>query len=173
MNNVMKILKWYFLAVDVAFILYWLMTVLHLIPHEWLFKDYDHPILIAWNWSFLPLDLLISATGLISLRQYGQNRPSWRSTALVSLVLTFCSGLQALAFWAIRFDFDPLWWLSNAFLLIYPFFLSRNCLCQRRKGKNHGRALFKEILYLNSAYKTALYDRTGFSFSRYGDPGAW
>jgi|GEM_PF-3648155 len=49
MNNVMTTLKWYFLAVDVAFILYWLMTVLHLIPHKWLFKDYDHPVLVAWN----------------------------------------------------------------------------------------------------------------------------
>ncbi|WP_077616098.1 DUF5360 family protein [Caenibacillus caldisaponilyticus] len=131
----MTTLKWYFLAVDVAFILYWLMTVLHLIPHEWLFKDYDHPVLVAWNWSFLPLDLLISATGLISLRQYGQNRSSWRSTALISLVLTFCSGLQALAFWAIRLDFDPLWWLPNAFLLIYPLFFIPKLLVPTEKGE--------------------------------------
>lgn len=135
MNNVMTTLKWYFLAVDVAFILYWLMTVLHLIPNEWLFKDYDHPLLVAWNWSFLTLDLLISATGLISLRQYGQNRPSWRSTALVSLVLTFCSGLQALAFWAIRFDFDSLWWLPNAFLLIYPLFFIPKLLVPMEKSR--------------------------------------
>jgi len=37
----------------------------HVIPESYLFKDYDNPILQAWNWSFLPLDLCISFTDLI------------------------------------------------------------------------------------------------------------
>ncbi len=42
-------------------------------------------------------------------------------------VLTFCSGLMAVAFWTLRGDFDPAWWAPNLFfLLIYPlFFLPR------------------------------------------------
>ncbi len=115
-------LKPFFLTVDVGFILYWAVTLLHLIPEAYLFKDYDNPILAAWNWSFLPLDLFISATGLTSLYLLKRGNPIWRNLALVSLVLTFCSGLQALAFWALRADFDVAWWLPNAFLLLYPLF---------------------------------------------------
>lgn len=118
----MRCLRWFFLVTDIGFIVYWVITAVHLIPKEYLFKDYDNPILMAWNWSFLPLDLFISATGLASLYFYRRNRPEWRSLALVSLVLTFCSGLQAIAFWVIRNDFNLSWWVPNLFLLLYPLF---------------------------------------------------
>jgi hypothetical protein len=39
---------------------------------------------------------------------------------LISSVLTSCSGLQAVAFWALRGDFDVIWWAPNLFLLLYP-----------------------------------------------------
>ncbi|MGI6187453.1 MAG: DUF5360 family protein, partial [Brevibacillus sp.] len=46
--------------------------------------------------------------------------------ALISLVLTSCSGLQAISFWLFKGDFDPVWWIPNLYLLIYPlFFLPR------------------------------------------------
>lgn len=118
----MKSLRYLFLVVDIGFILYWLITALHLIPAEYLYKDYDNPIMADWNWSFLPLDLFISYTGLTSIMKYNQQNPIWERWALVSLVLTFVSGLQALAFWTIRLDFDITWWLFNGFLLIYPLF---------------------------------------------------
>ena len=60
-------LKYFFLITDVGFVIYWLITIFHMIPQEYLFKDYEDPILVAWNWSFLPLDLLISLTGFLSL----------------------------------------------------------------------------------------------------------
>jgi hypothetical protein len=118
----MRRLRWFFLVTDIGFIVYWTITAIHVIPKDYLFKDYDNPILMAWNWSFLPLDLFISATGLLSLYFYRRNRAEWRSLALVSLVLTFCSGLQAIAFWVIRHDFNPAWWAPNLFLLLYPLF---------------------------------------------------
>ena len=118
----MKQLKPFFLVVDIGFIIYWLITLFKLIPAEYLFNDYQNPILVAWNWSFLPLDLLISATGLTSVYLYNQKREEWRNLALISLVLTSCSGLQAIAFWVIRLEFDPVWWIPNLFLLIYPLF---------------------------------------------------
>ncbi|MEO3945845.1 DUF5360 family protein [Gorillibacterium sp. CAU 1737] len=117
-----KALKWIFLGVDIGFIAYWAITFLHLIPAEYLFEDYNDPLLVAWNWSFLPLDLLISATGLTSLFLLRKRNPLWKSIMLLSLVLTFCSGLQAIAFWAIRLEFDPFWWIPNLFLLLYPLF---------------------------------------------------
>lgn len=116
----MKKLKPLFLVTDIGFILYWMVTLLHLIPDEYLFNDYTDKVLTAWNWSFLPLDLAISATGFLSLYFYKKNISFWRFTSTVSLSLTFCSGLQAISFWIIRGDFDLLWWLPNLFLLIYP-----------------------------------------------------
>ena len=50
----MKALKPFFWFTDIAFV-YWLVTALHLIPPEFLFQDDTNSILMAWNWSFLPL----------------------------------------------------------------------------------------------------------------------
>ena len=116
-----------FFAVDIGFIVYWAVTLLALLPEAWLFKDYHHPILHAWNWSFLPLDLLISATGLASVRLWRRGDPRWAPLSVLSLALTATSGLQAVSFWALRGDFDPSWWALNLFLLLYPLpFLARH-----------------------------------------------
>lgn len=109
-----------FLVVDIGFLTYWLITALGILPTEWLFKDYDNPILHAWNWSFLPLDLTVSATGMAAVARSRAGIP-WRPLAVVSLALTSCAGMQAVAFWTLRQDFDPWWWLPNLFLLLYPF----------------------------------------------------
>jgi len=118
----MKKLKYFFWVVDIGFIIYWIITLLKVIPAKYLFKDYSNPILAAWNWSFLPLDLCISFTGIYSIYLYKEKIEKWKSMALVSLVLTSCSGLQAISFWVLRSDFDISWWLPNLFLLIYPLF---------------------------------------------------
>lgn len=126
----MKQLRPFFLVVDIGFVVYWLVTLLEVVPAAYLFKDYANPILQAWNWSFLPLDLVISATGFYSLYLWRKGDVSWSFVALVSLVLTSCSGLQAaVAFWALRADFDIAWWLPNMFLLIYPLFFIPRLLC--------------------------------------------
>ncbi len=116
----MRRIRPFFLFTDISFMLYWAITLIGLIPESYLFKDYHDPILMAWNWSFLPIDLAISASGFASLVLHRRGDSRWRSVALISLVLTFCSGLQALAFWSLRGDFDPAWWLANGYLLLYP-----------------------------------------------------
>jgi Family of unknown function (DUF5360) len=121
----MKYLKPFFLVTDIGFIIYWIVTFFNLIPKSWAFKDYDNPIIIAWNWSFFPLDILISITGLSSLYLYNKGKETWRTFALISLVLTFCSGLQAIAFWVYMKDFDISWWAMNLYLLVYPLFFLR------------------------------------------------
>lgn len=118
----MGLMKPFFLVTDIGFIVYWLVTLFKLIPPVYLFNNYNDPVLVAWNWSFLPLDLLISATGLTSLALHRAGNGRWRGLALVSLLLTVCSGLQAVVFWALRADFDLAWWLPNLYLLIYPLF---------------------------------------------------
>ncbi|PES60876.1 hypothetical protein CN507_29920 [Bacillus cereus] len=127
----MKYLKPFFFVTDIGFIIYWLVTIFHLIPESWAFKDYDNPIIVAWNWSFFPLDILISITGLTSIYLYNKKRSSWSSLALISLILTFCSGLQAIAFWAYNNDFDITWWVFNGYLLIYPLFFIKTVVAPK------------------------------------------
>ncbi|RRJ63380.1 hypothetical protein EHV15_10950 [Paenibacillus oralis] len=117
-----KSLKVLMLITDIGFLLYWMITFLGLLPKEMLYKDYTNEIAVAWNMSFIPLDILISVTGLTSILLYRRGERLWAPFCIVSLSLTFCSGLQAIAFWAIRGDFDIGWWIPNLFLLLYPLF---------------------------------------------------
>ena len=110
---------------DVGMLLYWAITGMMAIgliniPGEWLFKDYHDPRVVAWNWSFLPLDVLFSVTGLAALRMETAGHPSWKVMATISLTLTFCAGLMAVAYWFIVRDFDPTWWIPNLFLMLWP-----------------------------------------------------
>lgn len=111
-----------FLLVDVSFIVYWAITYLHLLPPEFLYKDYTNPVLVDWNWSFFPIDMLISISGLHSIRLYRKHSDQWVLFAFVSLILTMCSGLMAISFWIFHNDFDLAWWLPNIFLLLYPLY---------------------------------------------------
>jgi Family of unknown function (DUF5360) len=115
-----------FLLTDWGFIVYWTVTALaaaHVIalPAEWLFRDYANPSVVAWNWSFLPLDLAASISGLMAVRAARQGA-AFRGFAMVSLVLTSCAGLMAVAYWTVARDFDPSWWAPNLFLLVWPWF---------------------------------------------------
>lgn len=115
-----RALRALFLLVDLGFVAYWAVSALHLVPAAWAFKDYADPILGAWNWSFLPLDLAVSSTGLASVALARAGDARWKMLAVASLAFTTASGLQAIAFWALRRDFDWLWWAPNVFLVVYP-----------------------------------------------------
>lgn len=144
----MKKVRVFFWITDIGFIAYWAATLSQQLPTSYLYKDYDNPILMAWNLSFFPLDLLISFTGLMSLYLYSKKQAAWRNVALISLILTFCSGLQAIAFWVFRDDFDWMWWLPNLYLLLYPLFFIRPFLLQslhRQAPIPNQNALIREI----------------------------
>ncbi len=131
MDDVMKRLKPFILVTDVGFIVYWAVSLplllgLDVVPASWLFKNYHDPLVYAWNWSFFPLDMVLSICGLLAVRRHSRGDPSWRPLAAFSLALTFCAGFMAISFWVIRLDFDPSWWAANLFLAIWPcFFLPR------------------------------------------------
>lgn len=110
------------LSVDVGFLLYWLITLANILPAEWLYAHHDDPVMVAWNWSFMPLDLLISASGLGAVFAARRGDPRWSLLALLSLAATSASGLNAIAFWALRRDFDFGWWAPNLVLLVGPWF---------------------------------------------------
>jgi Family of unknown function (DUF5360) len=113
------------LATDVGLLTYWLVTALATaravrLPPEWLFSDYHNPVIVAWNWSFLPLDIVLSITGLTSVRLAAHQDDRWQRYAVISLSLTVCAGLMAISFWAIRLEFDLVWWGFNLYLLLWP-----------------------------------------------------
>ena len=116
---------------DIVFLAYWLVSALHLagvlpIPADWLYADADDPRVVAWNWSFLPLDLAFSLTGLTAIRCARRGSPLWKPLALISLVLTMVAGGMAVGYWTLLGEFDLLWFLPNLALLIWPvFFLGR------------------------------------------------
>ena len=132
----MKVLRYFFLLVDIGFIVYWLITALHLIPEKYLYNDYTNVILVNWNWSFLPLDLLISFTGLYSVYLNSKSLNKWEIYAFISLILTSVSGLQAISYWALSGEFDPAWWIPNLFLLLYPWIFIPNLLSDLEQKNN-------------------------------------
>jgi len=125
------------LFTDIGMLLYWAITAamalkLLNVPGELLFKDYHDPRVMAWNWSFFPLDILLSITGLTALRMESSENENWKVMAAVSLTLTFCAGLMAIAYWLIVQDFDPSWWIPNLFLMLWPLPFLYNLLRQRQ-----------------------------------------
>ena len=126
-------LKTALVLTDLGFIAYWALTALAAaglinIPGEYLYSDYANPLVVAWNWSFMPLDVILSICGLTAVALHRRGNAGWQGLAIVSLSLTFCAGLMAISFWAIRGDFDPTWWGVNLALMIWPLFYLRGLI---------------------------------------------
>lgn len=120
----LKVRPW-LLVTDLAMLTYWGVTAAFALgvvslPPAWLFSDYADPVVTVWNWSFLPLDVVFSLTGLAAAHRFRKGRPGWRLLTVISLCLTWCAGIMALSFWALRCSFDPLWWGLNAALVLWP-----------------------------------------------------
>ena len=114
-----RFVRSYLLMVDIGLLAYWAVAVADVLPAAWMFKGYDDPTISAWNWSFFPLDLLASATGLAGIACMRKNRhEAGDCLILLSLCLTFCAGLMALSFWALTRDYDVSWWGVNACLMV-------------------------------------------------------
>jgi len=118
-------LKVFLLITDIGFLLYWGISALVAldalnISGEYLFDDYYDPVIFAWNWSFMPLDIVLSVLGLVSLKFLARGQALGRTLLIMSMTLTMCAGLMALSFWAIRMEFDVVWWSANFFLLVWP-----------------------------------------------------
>lgn len=115
-------LVWSLRITDYAMIAYWGVSALAVLgllrlPPSYMYAGYGQPMMGAWNWSFAPLDLAFSLIGLFSLRLADRGDSRWRGYALISMSLTFCAGLMALAFWSIIGFFDASWWIPNLLLM--------------------------------------------------------
>jgi hypothetical protein len=110
---------------DLLFLAYWLASGLDkvgliAIPADWLYAGAGEPRVDAWNWSFFPLDLAFSVTGLAAVAASRKGSASWRPLALISLILTMVAGGMAVGYWTLLGEFDPAWYLPNLALLIWP-----------------------------------------------------
>jgi hypothetical protein len=121
-------------ATDLLFLAYWALAAasqfgLVEIPAAWLYAGYDQPRVVAWNWSFLPLDLAFSLTGLAAVAAARRGDPLWRPLCLVSLTLTMVAGLMAVSYWTLLGEFDPSWFLPNLALVVWPLFFLPRLVC--------------------------------------------
>lgn len=110
---------------DLAFLIYWTVAASHAlalvqIPQDWLYANADDARVVAWNWSFFPLDIAFSLTGLAAVRCSRRGDAAWRPLALISLILTMVAGGMAVGYWVLLAEFDPFWIGANALLLIWP-----------------------------------------------------
>jgi len=110
---------------DWLFIAYWMASgldklgLVH-VPADLLYANAHDPRVVAWNWSFFPLDIAFSVVGLAAVRASRRGRPVWRPLALISLVLTMVAGGMAVSYWTLLGEFDPAWFLPNLALLLWP-----------------------------------------------------
>ena len=82
-----------------------------------MYSDYKNPLIVSWNWSFFPLDMLFAIVGLLG--RFSTLQPKKKETlSVVSLSLMFCAGLMAVSFWAIRGSYDLFWWGVNLWLIL-------------------------------------------------------
>lgn len=107
-------------ATDIGFIVYWALIIAGVFPAEVLFEEYDDPRVAAWNWSFLPLDIAASLTGLAAVRAMRRKLPAAPALLSISLALTATAGGMAVVYFAQRGQFDPFWMVSNLALLLFP-----------------------------------------------------
>lgn len=118
------------LLADGGMLLYWFIVFLNYanliyIAPEYMFSDYNSPLMVAWNLSFLPIDIAFSVLGLLALLA-----PITKKTKtlfnIVSLTLMFCAGVMAVSFWAIIGFYDWFWWGINLWLVILPIVILLN-----------------------------------------------
>ena len=132
-------LKYLLTVTDVLFILYWTIAALAeleviSISPEYMYADYDESRVVAWNWSFFPLDIAFSIAGLWAIRLARIGNPVWVPLAIISLILTMTAGGMAVAYWTILGEFDPLWFLPNLLLVVWPLFFLRRLVVGETKS---------------------------------------
>ena len=114
-----------FSVTDGLFLLYWTASALAQfgvapIPRELMYAHYDQPQVIAWNWSFLPIDLAFSTLGLAAVAASRRRSRLWAPLALLSLAFTLAAGAMAVGYWTLLGEFEPNWFLPNLALMLWP-----------------------------------------------------
>lgn len=105
---------------EVGMLAYWALAALMAagaltVPPEYMYSDHLNPLVVAWNWSFLPIDIAFALCGLAA--RFGRLRNA-TMLEIISLTLMLCAGLMAISFWVFLGAFDPMWWGLNLWLMV-------------------------------------------------------
>lgn len=106
---------------EILMVLYWVLaTALVLnfinIDPSLMYSDYKNPLVVAWNWSFFPIDIAFASIGLFA--KYGNVAGALKFKLEISAAtLMLCAGLMAVSYWVITGDFNPTWWAVNIGLI--------------------------------------------------------
>jgi len=120
---------------EIAMLLYWalaaaLVVGLIYIPPDYMYSDYENPLVVAWNWSFFPIDIAFALCGLWA--RFANLRPGLaRNLSLIGATLMFCAGTMAISFWSVTGEFEPLWWGMNLWLVVLALWAIWSCLTQQ------------------------------------------
>lgn len=107
---------------EILMIAYWIAAAalafgLIYIDPEWMYSDHENPLVIAWNWSFFPIDIAFAALGLFA--KFGNMNAARRfKLEITAATLMICAGLMAISFWLITADFNVAWWAVNIWLIV-------------------------------------------------------
>lgn len=120
---------------EIGMLAYWLLATalvigLVSIPPEYMYSDYENPLVVAWNWSFLPIDIAFAVLGLMS-RFMRLPTALAHKLALIGATLMFCAGIMAISFWTMTGEFDPLWWGLNLWLVLLSLTTLKALLTER------------------------------------------
>jgi fatty acid desaturase len=103
-------------------LIYWILAtalVLNLVDIDpaLMYSDYENPLVVAWNWSFFPIDIAFASLGLYA--KYGRvERNRKFKFEVTAATLMVCAGLMAISYWIITGDFSPTWWAMNIWLIV-------------------------------------------------------
>lgn len=110
---------------EILMLAYWVLAgalVLGLVSIDpaLMYSDYENPLVVAWNWSFFPIDVAFAVIGLSA--RFGTFAPQNKfKLEVAAAVLMICAGLMAISFWTITGDFNQAWWGMNLWLIILGF----------------------------------------------------
>ncbi|MFD4457841.1 DUF5360 family protein [Nocardia sp. NPDC058480] len=134
----LKVAKILLLITDALLMLYWVAVAVDAIPKESAFRDYSDPMMQAWNWSFFPLDLAAAVFGFAGVYLVRRRHRLGWVVLTIGLTLTFCAGFMAISFWAYYGDFNAIWWISNAALMVVPAIVFTILVVDRTAGAEVG-----------------------------------
>jgi hypothetical protein len=109
-------------ATEIGMLAYWILAtalVLELIAIDpaLMYSNYENPLVVAWNWSFFPIDVAFAVIGLTA--RFGTlSGPLRFKLEITAAVLMFCAGLMAVSYWSITGEFSTTWWALNIWLVI-------------------------------------------------------
>ncbi|SMR70819.1 hypothetical protein SAMN04488030_0432 [Aliiroseovarius halocynthiae] len=95
-----------------------------------MYSDYENPRVVAWNWSFFPIDIAFVLLGLTAT--FADLKPALRERlSAIAATLMLCAGGMAISYWVMTQEFDVTWWAVNLWLIVLGIL---NLTCPTRVG---------------------------------------